>query len=79
MSVSDSRFDSSYNYMWYQDNGQWSIRFTAWYLPGLLHRGKPADIETAIAAIENMYVAFFLQSLLLLSLAIVLTCVPAAA
>ncbi|KXJ85475.1 hypothetical protein Micbo1qcDRAFT_154218 [Microdochium bolleyi] len=54
MSVSDSRYDSSYNYIWYQDNGQWSVRFTAWYLPGLLHRGKKGDVESAIAAIENI-------------------------
>ncbi|KAK0388287.1 hypothetical protein NLU13_4532 [Sarocladium strictum] len=52
MSVSDSRYDSSYNYIWYQDNGQWSTRFTSWYLPGLLHRGKPADVKNAIASIE---------------------------
>ena len=54
MSVSDSRYDSSYNYIWYQDNGQWSVRFTSWYIPGLLHRGQPADVQAAIAAIENV-------------------------
>jgi hypothetical protein len=51
MEVSDSRYDSSYNYIWYQDNGQWSVRFTSWYIPGLLHRG---DVKTAIAAIESV-------------------------
>ena len=54
MQVGDSRYDSSYNYIWYQDNGQWSVRFTAWFLPGLLHRGTKADVAAATAAIENI-------------------------
>ncbi|RGP69206.1 hypothetical protein FLONG3_7842 [Fusarium longipes] len=54
MEVSDSRFDSSYGYVWYQDNGQWSVRFTAWYIAGLLHRAKGDDVKTAIKAIENV-------------------------
>ncbi|KAM0234176.1 hypothetical protein ACHAPO_006557 [Fusarium lateritium] len=54
MEVSDSRFDSSYGYVWYQDNGQWSIRFTAWYIAGLLHRGKTDDVKAAVKAIENV-------------------------
>ncbi|KAM0398792.1 hypothetical protein ACHAPZ_007754 [Fusarium culmorum] len=54
MEVSDSRFDSSYGYIWYQDNGQWSVRFTAWYLAGLLHRGKADDVKAAVKAIENV-------------------------
>ncbi|KAH7305190.1 hypothetical protein B0I35DRAFT_381874 [Stachybotrys elegans] len=54
MEVSDSRYDSSYNYVWYQDNGQWSVRFTAWYIAGLLHRNKCNDVKAAIAAIENV-------------------------
>ncbi|WXC52560.1 hypothetical protein QX201_012220 [Fusarium graminearum] len=52
--VSDSRFDSSYGYIWYQDNGQWSVRFTAWYIAGLLHRGKADDVKAAVMAIENV-------------------------
>jgi len=54
MQVSDSRYDCSYNYIWYQDNGQWSVRFTAWYIAGLLHRGSKTDVSSAIAAIENV-------------------------
>ena len=54
MQVSDSRYDASYNYIWYQDEGQWSIRFTAWYIAGLLHRAKCNDVKSAIAAIENV-------------------------
>lgn len=54
MEVSDSRFDSSYGYIWYQDNGQWSVRFTAWYIAGLLHRGKADDVKAAVMAIENV-------------------------
>ncbi|KAH7025176.1 uncharacterized protein B0I36DRAFT_274915 [Microdochium trichocladiopsis] len=54
MQVSDSRYDSSYNYVWYQDNGQWSVRFTSWYIAGLLHRGSKDDVKSAIAAIENV-------------------------
>lgn len=54
MQVSDSRYDSSYGYVWYQDNGQWSVRFTAWHIPGLLHRAKGDDVKTAVKAIENV-------------------------
>lgn len=54
MQVSDSRFDASYGYVWYQDNGQWSVRFTAWYIAGLLHRAKGDDVKTAVKAIENV-------------------------
>ncbi|RBR18877.1 uncharacterized protein FIESC28_05799 [Fusarium coffeatum] len=54
MQVSDSRYDASYGYVWYQDNGQWSVRFTAWYIAGLLHRAKGDDVKTAVKAIENV-------------------------
>ncbi|ORY59732.1 uncharacterized protein BCR38DRAFT_488748 [Pseudomassariella vexata] len=54
MQVSDSRYDRSYNYIWYQDKGQWSTRFTAWYVPGLLYRAEGDDVECGIAAIESV-------------------------
>ncbi|KAK8867447.1 hypothetical protein PGQ11_006025 [Apiospora arundinis] len=54
MSVSDSRYDASYNFIWYQDNGPWSTRFTAWYLPGLLYRAEGDDVKNAIASIEGI-------------------------
>ncbi|KAK1962793.1 hypothetical protein LY78DRAFT_660922 [Colletotrichum sublineola] len=54
MGVQDSRWDDSYNLIWYQDNGPWSIRFTAWYTAGLLHRNEGDDVENAKAAIENV-------------------------
>ncbi|KAI1078201.1 hypothetical protein F5B20DRAFT_548420 [Whalleya microplaca] len=54
MYVCDSRFDYSYNYIWYVNDGQWDTRFTAWYIPGLLYRANGDDVEHAIAAIENI-------------------------
>lgn len=55
MYVNDNRWDDSYNYIWYSDNGPWSTRFTAWYTAGLLHRNEGKDVANAKAAIENMY------------------------
>ncbi|TDZ25184.1 hypothetical protein Cob_v001771 [Colletotrichum orbiculare MAFF 240422] len=52
MGVQDARWDDSYKLIWYQDNGPWSIRFTAWYTAGLLHRNQGNDVENAKAAIE---------------------------
>lgn len=54
MRVNDLRWDDSYNYIWYSDNGPWSTRFTAWYVAGLLYRNKGQDLSNAKAAIENM-------------------------
>ncbi|KAK2028987.1 hypothetical protein LX32DRAFT_561538 [Colletotrichum zoysiae] len=54
MDVQDSRWDDSYKLIWYQDNGPWSVRFTAWYTAGLLHRNKGDDVKNAKAAIENV-------------------------
>lgn len=56
MQINDLRWDDSYKYVWYPDNGPWSTRFTAWYTAGLLHRGQGNDIANAKAALENMYV-----------------------
>jgi hypothetical protein len=47
--------DSSYGYVWYNDNGPWSTRFTAWYIPGLLHRNKGDDVANAQKALRNLY------------------------
>ncbi|OOQ88820.1 hypothetical protein PEBR_11594 [Penicillium brasilianum] len=54
MRVNDLRWDDSYNYVWYSDNGPWSTRFTAWYVAGLLFRNKGQDVSNAKAAIENI-------------------------
>ena len=54
MQVQDLRWDDSYKYIWYPNNGPWSVRFTAWYTAGLLHRGEGDDIANAKAALENM-------------------------
>lgn len=54
MFVQDNRFDVSYNYIAYSDKGSWSVRFTAWYLAGLLHRNEGEDLKYAKAAIENI-------------------------
>ncbi|KAI0022133.1 hypothetical protein F4780DRAFT_203570 [Xylariomycetidae sp. FL0641] len=61
MSVSDSRYDSSYDYIWYPSNGQWDTRFTAWYTPGLLYRAQGDDVTHAIAAIENLLATQMLE------------------
>ncbi|KAF2004258.1 hypothetical protein P154DRAFT_543410 [Amniculicola lignicola CBS 123094] len=47
MELGDLRYDASYNYIWYNDNGPWSTRFTAWYIPGLLYRNKGQDRANA--------------------------------
>ncbi|KAI1862105.1 uncharacterized protein JN550_010570 [Neoarthrinium moseri] len=52
MQVQDSRYDSYYKYIWYQDNGPWSTRFTAWYIPGLFARACGDDVKNGIASIE---------------------------
>lgn len=54
MYVNDLRFDDSYKYIFYSDNGPWSVRFTAWYAAGLLYRNNGSDVENAKAAIVNM-------------------------
>ncbi|KAF2188864.1 hypothetical protein K469DRAFT_724231 [Zopfia rhizophila CBS 207.26] len=54
MQVQDSRYDSHYNYIWYQDKGPWSVRFTAWYVAGLLYRNEGSDLQHAKAALENI-------------------------
>ncbi|RDW84774.1 hypothetical protein BP6252_02364 [Coleophoma cylindrospora] len=54
MSVNDVRFDASYGYIWYLDNGPWSTRFTAWYIPGLLHRNQGDDLKNAELALKNL-------------------------
>lgn len=54
MQVGDNRWDDSYKYITYPDNGPWSVRFTAWYTAGLLHRNQGADLDNAKAAIGNM-------------------------
>ncbi|KAL0940522.1 uncharacterized protein CTRU02_203285 [Colletotrichum truncatum] len=54
MEIGDSRWDDSYKFISYQDRGPWSVRFTAWYTAGLLHRNKGNDAANARAAIENI-------------------------
>lgn len=54
MSINDARWDDSYKYIWFNDNGPWSIRFTAWYTAGLLQRNKGGDLANAKAALRNM-------------------------
>lgn len=56
MALNDARFDKTYKYILYTDNGPWSVRFTAWYVPGLLYRNKGNDVEDAKEAIINMQV-----------------------
>ncbi|KAK9783736.1 putative Linalool dehydratase/isomerase domain-containing protein [Seiridium cardinale] len=53
MQVQDSRYDAYYDLIWYQDNGPWSTRFTAWCIPGLLYRNQADDVQNAIASIEG--------------------------
>jgi len=54
MALGDSRYDANYGYLWYWDNGPWSIRFTAWYVPGLLYRNKGNDLANAQKALKKM-------------------------
>lgn len=56
MQVSDLRFDDYYKFIWYQEKGEFSTRFTAWYCAGLLHRNQGDDVDNAKAAIANVSV-----------------------
>jgi hypothetical protein len=56
MHIQDNRYDASYNFIQYSDKGPWSVRFTAWYVAGLLHRNQGDDVKYAEASIRNMYV-----------------------
>ncbi len=60
MAIGDSRFDANYGYLWYLDNGPWSIRFTAWYIPGLLYRNQGNDLANAEKALRKMLVNYLL-------------------
>jgi hypothetical protein len=65
MNIADNRYDASYNYIWYNDNGPWSTRFTAWYIPGLLHRNKGDDVANAqksLRALINVQMNYNLTS-----------------
>jgi hypothetical protein len=54
MALNDARFDETYKYIIYEDNGPWSVRFTSWYVPGLLYRAEGNDVENAKEAIVNI-------------------------
>jgi hypothetical protein len=54
MSIQDPRWDETYKVVWFNDNGPWSIRFTAWYTAGLLYRNQGNDVENAKAALKAM-------------------------
>lgn len=54
MALNDARFDQTYKYVIYEDNGLWSVRFTSWYVPGLLYRNEGDDLDNAKEAIVNM-------------------------
>jgi hypothetical protein len=54
MALNDARFDETYKYIIYEDNGPWSVRFTSWYVPGLLYRDEGNDVENAKEAIVNI-------------------------
>jgi hypothetical protein len=54
MAVQDQRWDDTYKVLWYVDNGPFSNRFTAWYLPGLFHRNQGDDVKRATDAIERL-------------------------
>lgn len=54
MALNDARFDQTYKYIIYEDNGPWSVRFTSWYVPGLLYRNQGNDLDNAKEAIVNM-------------------------
>lgn len=58
MSINDPRYDESYNFIIYPDTGPWSVRFTAWYIAGLLHRNTGSDLVNAKAALAAVYVHF---------------------
>ncbi|KAL1634228.1 hypothetical protein SLS58_010772 [Diplodia intermedia] len=55
MAVQDLRYDSYYDFIWYSDNGPWSVRFTAWYTVGLLKRNQGDDVVHAKAALRNIF------------------------
>ncbi|PVH88640.1 hypothetical protein DL98DRAFT_555658 [Cadophora sp. DSE1049] len=52
MLINDARFDESYKMIWSDDNGPWSVRFTAWYTAGLLYRNQGDDVENAKGALR---------------------------
>ena len=52
MALGDSRFDASYSYISYPNAGPHEVRFTAWYVPGLLYRNKGNDVANAQKAIR---------------------------
>ncbi|CAN8096175.1 unnamed protein product [Discula destructiva] len=55
MQVQDARWDDHYKFIQYQEKaGEYSTRFTAWYVAGLLQRNQGSDVENAKAAIENV-------------------------
>ena len=54
MSINDARFDETYKMIWSDDNGPWSVRFTAWYTAGLLYRNQGNDVENAKGALRAM-------------------------
>lgn len=55
MQVQDARWDDYYKYILYQETaGEFSTRFTAWYVAGLLARKLGNDVDNAKAALENM-------------------------
>ncbi|KAL1614207.1 hypothetical protein SLS54_009925 [Diplodia seriata] len=54
MAVQDLRYDSYYDFIWYSDNGPWSVRFTAWYTVGFLKRNQGDDVVHAKAALRNI-------------------------
>ncbi|KAG4431340.1 hypothetical protein IFR05_013172 [Cadophora sp. M221] len=54
MSINDARFDNSYKMIWSESNGPWSVRFTAWYTPGLLLRNQGDDVENAKGALRSI-------------------------
>jgi hypothetical protein len=54
MSINDPRFDQSYKYIIYPDTGPWSVRFTAWYVAGLLYRNEGTDLQNAKDALAAM-------------------------
>jgi hypothetical protein len=56
MTVQDVRFDSYYKYIWYQDSGEWSSRFSIWYTAGLFRRNQGDDVANAQAVIKSVWV-----------------------
>ncbi|KKY21109.1 putative glycoside hydrolase family 2 protein [Diplodia seriata] len=61
MAAQDLRYDSYYNFIWYSDNGPWSVRFTAWYTVGLLKRNQGDDVVHAKAALRNILVCQYTE------------------